>query len=123
MSPTQYPDRAPTDYDRPRMPWYLGVAYFFGGAFAANAIPHLTSGVAGKPMPTPFASPPFRGLSPPTVNVAWALLNLAVAYLLLMVVGELDVHSGAEVAVCFLGFAAMALQCARSFGRLDAGAD
>ena len=29
--------------------WYHLVAYFFGGAFLANTIPHLVSGISGSP--------------------------------------------------------------------------
>jgi len=94
--------------------WLHYLACFFGGVFLANALPHLVAGVSGKPFPTPFASPPFKGLSPPLVNVAWALVNLAVAYLLLVRAGEVDVQSWADIGVCFVGFGAMALQCARS---------
>ncbi len=100
------------------MTWYLGVAYFFGGAFIANASPHLIAGVSGRALQSPFASPPFRGLSSPRVNVAWGLFNLAIAYLLLMHVGDFHIRSWLHVAVCFAGFSAMAFQCARSFGRL-----
>ena len=42
------------------MRWYHIVAYFFGGAFFVNAIPHFTNGVSGRKFPTPFASPPGR---------------------------------------------------------------
>jgi hypothetical protein len=45
------------------MQWYHFVAYFFGGAFFVNAIPHFTNGVSGRMFPTPFASPPGKGLS------------------------------------------------------------
>jgi hypothetical protein len=100
------------------MLWSHYVGCFFGGAFLANALPHLIAGVTGQSMPTPFASPPFRGLSSPVVNVAWALANLAVAYLLVERVGSLDLQSWSDVGVCFAGFIAMALQCARSLGRL-----
>ena len=100
------------------MTWYLGVAYFFGGAFVANASPHLIAGVSGRFLPSPFGSPPFRGLSSPTVNVAWGLFNLAVSYLLLLHVGEFDIRSWPHAAVCFAGFGAMAFQCARSLGRI-----
>lgn len=105
------------------MPWFHYVGYFFGGAFLANALPHLIAGVFGRPLQTPFASPPFQGLSPPAVNVAWALVNLAVAYLLVVRVGSFDVRSWAQVGVFFVGFGAMALQCARGFGRLKKSAD
>jgi hypothetical protein len=62
-------------------------------------------------------SPPFKGLSSPMVNVAWGLFNLAIAYSLLLQVGEFDLRSWLHVAVCFAGFGAMAFQCARSLGR------
>lgn len=100
------------------MHWSHYVAYFFGGAFLANALPHLVAGVSGQPLQTPFASPPFKGLSSPVVNVAWALVNLAVAYLLVVRVGSFDLRSWSDVGVGLAGFGAMALQCARSFGRL-----
>lgn len=100
------------------MPWYFGVAYFFGGAFLANAVPHFVSGVSGRPLQSPFASPPFRGLSSPAVNVAWGLFNLAMAYVLLHV-GEFDIRSWIHFALCFAGFGAMAFQCARSFVRIS----
>ena len=97
--------------------WYF-VAHFFGGVFLANAIPPLISGISGRTLQSPFASPPFKGLSSPAVNVAWGLSNLAVAYVLLLHVGELDIRDWLHMAVSFAGFGAMAFQCARSFGRL-----
>ena len=63
------------------MSWSHLVAHFLGGAFFANALPHLIAGISGLPLQTPFASPPFKGLSPPAVDLLWALANLAVAYL------------------------------------------
>ena len=96
------------------MPWYAYLAYFFGGAFLANALPHLIAGVSGRSFPSPFASPPFRGFSSPAVNVAWSLVNLAFAYFLLLHVGDLDLRHPAHAALAFAGFAAMALQCSRS---------
>lgn len=98
----------------------VGIAHFFGGAFLANALPHLSAGVSGLPLQSPFASPPFRGLSPPAVNVAWALFNLALAYLLLVRVEAVDLHRWADAGTTFAGFGAMAFQCARSFQRLRA---
>jgi hypothetical protein len=94
------------------------LAHFFGGVFLANALPHLIAGVSGLPLQTPFASPPFRGLSSPIVNVLWALANLALAYLLLVRVQPLDLHSVPDAAVTFLGFGLMALQCARALTKL-----
>jgi hypothetical protein len=65
------------------MSWYNYVACFFAGAFLANVVPHFVHGISGDRFPTPFAHPPGRGLSSPTVNVAWAWLNLIVGYVLL----------------------------------------
>ncbi|MGK3987402.1 hypothetical protein WME99_30455 [Sorangium sp. So ce136] len=100
------------------MPWYVYFAYFLGGAFFANALPHLIAGVSGQPLQTPFASPPFKGLSSPMVNVAWALVNLACAYLLLVRVAAFDPRSWFDAGICFVGFGTMALQCSRSLHRI-----
>jgi hypothetical protein len=99
------------------MTWFDYIAHFFGGAFLANALPHLIAGVSGQRLPTPFASPPFRGLSSPPVNVAWALANLAFAYLLLVPAG-FELRNWRDAVAAFAGFGLMALQCARSIGRL-----
>ena len=64
------------------MSWYNYLAAFFAGAFLANVVPHFFHGISGDPFPTPFAKPPGRGLSSPTVNVIWALVNLIAGYLL-----------------------------------------
>ena len=97
------------------MPYF---AHFFGGVFFANALPHLIAGVSGLPLQTPFASPPFRGLSRPVVNVGYALLNLAVAYVLLALAQMVDLRSWPDAGSCFLGFGLMALQVSRSMTRL-----
>lgn len=65
------------------MPWYQYLAYFFGGAFLANSLPHLGNGISGRSFQSPFASPPGVGLSSSKVNVLWGFLNLVVAYLLI----------------------------------------
>ena len=72
------------------MRWYHIVAYFFGGAFFVNAIPHFTNGVSGRKFPTPFASPPGKGLSPAVVNVLWGSLNLVIGYLPVFRVATFD---------------------------------
>ncbi len=58
------------------MNWYNYVACFFAGALLANFVPHFVHGVSGDRFPSPFAHPPGKGLSSPTVNVLWAFLNL-----------------------------------------------
>ena len=67
------------------MHWYDYVGCFFAGAFLANAVPHFVHGISGDRFPTPFASPPGKGLSSSTVNMLWSLFNLVVGYILFRV--------------------------------------
>ena len=92
---------------------YLHVAHFFGGAFLANAIPHLLAGIARRRFPTPFASPPFKGLSSPGVNIAWGLGNLVVAYLLVLRLSAMDLHRWSHIVTLVAGFALMTFLIAR----------
>jgi len=101
--------------------WYHLVAYFFGGAFLANSLPHLGNGISGNPFQSPFASPPGEGLSSSTVNVLWGLFNLAVAYLLVCRVGRFDLRRTAHVLALGLGILAMSVMLARAFGRFHGG--
>lgn len=100
------------------LPW---LAWFGGGATLINAIPHLVSGVTGRPFQTPFANPPGEGLSSATVNVLWGFANLAAAYGLLGHVGAFDLHQPLEALACGLGGLAMGLFAARHFGRFHGG--
>lgn len=68
------------------MVWGLILAHYFAGALAVNAVPHLVRGLCGKPFPTPFASPPARGLSHPVLNAVWGVANAAAAGLILWAV-------------------------------------
>jgi len=79
------------------MPWYTYVAYFFGGAFLVNAVPHFTSGVSGRRFPSPFASPPGKGTSSPTVNVLWGTLNLVIGCVLLGREGAFHLHRTSQL--------------------------
>lgn len=103
------------------MPWHDVAAHFFGGAFLANFVPHFVSGVSGHPFHSPFARPPFRGLSSPTVNILWGLFNLAVAYVLLVLVGSFDLRRVVHVAISAAGFGLAAVGIARSLGRIRGG--
>lgn len=103
------------------MEWLYYVAYFFGGAFASNAVPHFVTGVTGRRFQSPFASPPGKGLSSATVNVLWGAFNFAVAYVLICRVGEFSVRSTSQVAALGLGFVLMGLVGARHFGRFHSG--
>jgi hypothetical protein len=101
--------------------WYHDLAYFFGGMFLANTIPHLVNGISGLPFQSPFASPPGRGLSSSTVNVLWGMFNLAVAYGLVARVGLFDLRRTRHVVVLGTGALIMALMLARHFGEFYGG--
>jgi uncharacterized membrane protein len=96
------------------MKWYHYLAAFFAGAFLANVIPHLIHGVSGDPFPTPFATPPGKGLSPPVVNTLWALLNLVIGYILLRV-SKTSAKSKLSILVLFAGILAMAVMLSFAF--------
>ena len=97
------------------------VSYFFGGAFLANVVPHLVSGLRGEPFQTPFANPPGRGLSSSTVNVLWGVVNLVIAYALMRRAGDFDLKVTADAAAFGLGILALGLFLARHFGALHGG--
>jgi hypothetical protein len=103
------------------MRWFHYLAYFFGGAFLVNAIPHFGNGVSGHSFQSPFASPPGEGLSSPTVNVLWGLLNLAIGYLLVCRVGRFDLRKTRHVLIFGAGVAIMAILLAHAFGRFHGG--
>jgi hypothetical protein len=101
--------------------WYHYAAYFFGGAFLANSLPHLGNGICGHAFQSPFASPPGVGLSSSTVNVLWGLFNLAVAYLLVCRVGSFDLRKTEHALALGAGILLMSLMAARAFGRFHGG--
>jgi hypothetical protein len=103
------------------MLWHDMVAYFFGGVFLANFVPHFVAGVSGRPFYSPFATPPFRGLSSPAVNVLWGLFNLAVAYALLVVVGSFELRRVAHVGISAAGLGLASVGLARKLSRLQSG--
>ena len=100
------------------MNWYEYIACFFSGAFLANVVPHFVHGISGDPFPTPFAHPPGKGLSSPTVNVAWALLNLVLGYILFRV-GRPSTGYGAQV-IFFAGIAAISTTMSVRFAEKQA---
>jgi hypothetical protein len=103
------------------MRWYHDVAYFFGGAFLANTVPHFVAGVMGQAFQSPFAHPPGEGLSSSTVNVLWGFFNLAVGYVLVCRVGNFELRNTRHVAVVGLGVLLMGLVLARALGRFHGG--
>ncbi|WP_448650331.1 hypothetical protein ACSHWC_20465 [Pseudomonas fluorescens] len=103
------------------MQWLDLLAYFFGGMFLANALPHCVSGVRGEAFQTPFAQPPGEGLSSSTVNVLWGFFNVAVGYLLICHVGDFDLKQPRDAVALGLGGLVISLYLARHFGRFHGG--
>ena len=103
------------------MRWYHYVAYFLGGVFLANSLPHFGNGISGHAFQSPFASPPGVGLSSSTVNVLWGFFNLAVGYLLVCRVGSFNPRKTPHVLALGAGFLAMSLMLAYAFGRFHDG--
>ena len=97
------------------------LSYFFGGAFLANAVPHLVSGMLGRAFQSPFAQPPGQGLSSSTVNVLWGAFNTVVGYALVCRVGDFDLRTTGDVAALGVGAFLMSLMHARWFGRFHGG--
>jgi hypothetical protein len=88
--------------------WYNYIVCFFAGIFFANVVPHFVHGISGDRFPTPFAHPPGKGLSSPTVNVVWALVNLIVGYILFRV-GKVSSGDNSALVVFFAGIAAISI--------------
>jgi len=103
------------------MRWYHYLAYFFGGAFLANALPHLGNGISGHAFQSPFATPPGVGLSSSTVNVLWGLFNLAIGYLLVCRVGNFELRKTRHVLVLGAGILVISVLSAHAFGRFHGG--
>ena len=100
------------------MEWYVYLARFFAGAFLANAVPHFVSGVQGRPFPSPFASPPGKGESSPTINVVWGTANAIAGYLLLYRVGSFTLTRSRELLIVGLGGFLVAVMLSRAFGQI-----
>ena len=103
------------------MSWLHLVSYFFGGAFLANAVPHLVSGMTGRAFQSPFAKPPGQGLSSSTVNVLWGAFNTVVGYALVCRVGDFELRTTGAAAALGIGALLMSLMHARAFGRFHGG--
>jgi hypothetical protein len=103
------------------MAWNHTLAYFGGGAFLINAIPHIVAGVMGRPFQSPFAKPRGEGFSSSSVNVLWGFANLVVAYLLICRIGDFDLRATDDVVPLGLGMLLLGLGLARQFGRFNGG--
>ena len=98
------------------MSWYNYFACFFAGAFLANFGPHFVHGISGDRFPTPFAHPPGKGRSPPTVNVIWAFENLLVGGLLYRV-GKVSTDDYSTLVVFLVGAIAISKILSFRFGQ------
>jgi len=94
--------------------WHYSVACFFSGIFLTNVVPHFVHGISGDRFPTPFANPPGKGLSSPTVNVVWALFNLVIGFILFQV-GRVSSGDRLSLVLFFLGIAAISIPASVSF--------
>ena len=96
------------------MKWYHYIACFFAGMFIANMVPHFIQGISGVAFPTPFANPPGKGLSSPTVNVLWGLFNLIVGYVLFRT-GKISNSKIWSVIIFFAGILLMSVMLSHGF--------
>jgi hypothetical protein len=96
--------------------WYEYLACFFAGAFLTNVVPHFVYGISGDRFPTPFAHPPGKGLSSPTVNVVWALFNLLVGYILFRA-GKVLSGNDSALVVFFAGIVAISIPLSMRFSK------
>jgi len=103
------------------MPWLDYLAYFAGGMFAANAVPHFVQGISGRPFQSPFARPRGVGQSSSIINMIWALINLAIVWLFVTKVGIFDLRDPGDALSFGLGFAFIGLFLAFHFGRFNGG--
>lgn len=103
------------------MNWLWLVSYFFGGGFAANAIPHFVAGTMGHPFQSPFAKPSGKGLSSSTVNVVWGFFNALVGYLLIAHVGVFDPRATSHILSFGAGVLLISVFSARLFGQFHGG--
>jgi len=101
------------------MNWHHYLACFFAGMFLANVVPHYVHGISGDRFPTPFAKPPGKGLSSPTVNVVWALFNMVVGYLLFRA-GKVSSGGDLGLALFFAGIVAISIMLSVNFANKHA---
>jgi hypothetical protein len=99
--------------------WSHYIACFFAGAFLTNVVPHFVQGISGNRFPTPFANPPGKGLSSPTVNVVWALVNLIAGYFLFLH-GRVATNDLPSIVVFFAGIAILSIMSSVSFQKKHA---
>jgi len=90
------------------MKWYHYLISFFAGMFLSNFVPHFVQGISGNSFPTPFSNPPGKGLSSPTLNVVWGIINLIVGYILLRT-GKVTQNNKWNLLSFFIGVVIMSI--------------
>lgn len=103
------------------MSWLYYVAWFFGGAFLINSIPHLVQGISGNRFQTPFAKPPGVGESSAVVNVIWGLANLVIGSLLINLTWPAPSPPWHLYLAALVGAVVLALYLARHFSSVRRG--
>ena len=101
------------------MNWYDYIGCFFSGMFLANVVPHFVHGISGDRFPTPFARPRGKGLSSPTVNVVWALFNLAAGYILFRA-GKVSSGDNLALVIFFAGIVVISTMLSVRFSKKQA---
>lgn len=93
------------------------ILLILAGALGCNGIPHTVAGLQGRLFPTPFATPPGVGDSPPLVNFAWGSANLILG----LVLGARRMPLAAPapgILAGVAGFVATGAYLSRHFGRV-----
>jgi hypothetical protein len=97
------------------MAWYIYLAYFFGGVFLANGVPHFIHGISGQEFSTPFAEPPTE--SSPVTNVLWGSANFITGFLLISTIGHFQLGLNMGSLMVALGAFLTSLALAWNFQR------
>ena len=100
------------------MEWYHYLNGFLAGAFLANFVPHFVNGISGNRFPTPFSKPHGKGLSSPTLNVAWALINLLAGYMFFMS-AKLSSDNYLSLIIFFTGISSISIFSSWTFAKKD----
>jgi hypothetical protein len=99
------------------MSWYHFIAYFLGGVFIVNSLPHYIMGTSGRMFPTPFGNPPGVGESSSMTNVIWGIANLVVGLTFLQA-GDFRLGYNWTTLPFAVGFAFMSIMLVKHFGKL-----
>jgi hypothetical protein len=102
------------------MPWYAYLIHFAGGLVLTNGLPHFLHGMSGDRFQSPFADPPGKGLSSPTINVVWGFANLVAGYVLIVVYAPMNngVRDDLDIAAIALGVLTAGLFLSAHFGKV-----